>query len=92
MRRRTKRIKYKRLTQHQQIGAGFGAFLKIVPQLLRRLGRGVRSGVRRSPGLFRKVATKKNLKRAAKAGAVAAATGAVSGGASHLVNKLLDRG
>ena len=104
-RKRQKRIKYKRLTKQQQIGAGFGALLRSLPRVLRSVGpklgaltRGARgrSGLagfkRRARGFgksAKKIATGKNLKKAAKIGGLAAVTGAISGGASHLIQRLL---
>ena len=104
-RKRQKLIKYKRLTRQQQIGAGFGALLRSLPRVLRSVGpklgaltRGARgrSGLagfkRRARGFgksAKKIATTKNLKKAARLGGIAAATGAISGGASHLIQRLL---
>ena len=92
----------KQLQLLRQQGEGLRAAIRILPQLLRKLGpqltrltRGVRRaapkvahGLRKSG---KKLATKKNLKRVGKAAAIAAGTGAISGAAQHGVRKLLNK-
>ena len=86
----------------RQQGEGLKAAIRILPQLLRKLGpqlsrltRGVRRtapkvarGLRKSG---KKLATKKNLKRVGKTAAIAAGTVAISGAAQHGVRKLLSK-
>lgn len=96
--KRKRRRRTAELQLIRQQGEGLKAAIRILPQLLRKLGpqlsrltRGVR---RAAPKLVRsgkKLATKKNLKRVGKTAAIAAGTGAISGAAQHGVRKLLGK-
>ena len=77
-----------RLSRRQR-GRGLARFLRVVPQLIRRVGRFTRRTGLRSGKLLKRGATKKNLKRLGLAGATAAATGAASGVGHYVVDKLI---
>ena len=101
-RQRRPRQLEKQLQLLHQLGEDLRAAIRVLPQLLRKLGpqlsrltRGVRRaapkearGLRKST---KKLAIKNNLKRVGKTAAIAAGTGAISGAAQHGVRKLLNK-